>query len=129
MSVTSVETPVRVLIIDDNLQNREVAEGHLVAAGYSAIQAESGEQGLIVIEEQRPDLVLLDVLMPGMDGFETCRQIRMLPVVGDTPVLFLTALGDLGTHKQALDSGADDFLTKPINRTELLIRVRSLLRI
>jgi two-component system sensor histidine kinase/response regulator len=69
------------------------------------------------------------VLMPGMDGFETCRQIRMLPVVGDTPVLFLTALGDLGTHKQALDSGADDFLTKPINRTELLIRVRSLLRI
>ena len=73
--------------------------------------------------------MLLDVLMPGMDGFETCRQIRMLPVVGDTPVLFLTALGDLGTHKQALDSGADDFLTKPINRTELLIRVRSLLRI
>ena len=98
-------------------------------AGYQAIQAESGEQALALIEEQRPDLVLLDVLMPGMDGFETCRQIRMLPVVGDTPVLFLTALGDLGTHKQALDSGADDFLTKPINRTELLIRVRSLLRI
>ena len=67
--------------------------------------------------------------MPGMDGFETCRQIRALPGVGDTPVLFLTALGDLGTHKAALDSGADDFLTKPINRTELLIRVRSLLRI
>jgi two-component system, sensor histidine kinase and response regulator len=129
VSVTSVETPVRILIIDDNLQNREVAEGHLVAAGYQAIQAESGEQGLVLIEEQRPDLVLLDVLMPGLDGFETCRQIRMLPVVGDTPVLFLTALGDLGTHKQALDSGADDFLTKPINRTELLIRVRSLLRI
>jgi DNA-binding response OmpR family regulator len=83
----------------------------------------------MMLEEHRPDLVLLDVLMPGMDGFETCRQIRMLPVVGDTPVLFLTALGDLGTHKQALDSGADDFLTKPINRTELLIRVRSLLRI
>ena len=112
MSVTSVETPIRILIIDDNLQNREVAEGHLVAAGYQAIQAESGEVGLAVLEEQRPDLVLLDVLMPGMDGFETCRQIRMLPVVGDTPILFLTALGDLGTHKQALDSGADDFLTK-----------------
>jgi len=129
VSVTSVETPIRVLIIDDNLQNREVAEGHLVAAGYHAIQAESGEVGLEMLEAQRPDLVLLDVLMPGMDGFETCRQIRMLPVVGDTPILFLTALGDLGTHKQALDSGADDFLTKPINRTELLIRVRSLLRI
>jgi two-component system sensor histidine kinase/response regulator len=129
MSVTSVEKPVRILIVDDNLQNREVAEGHIVGAGYQAIQAESGEQGLVLLEEHRPDLVLLDVLMPGLDGFETCRQIRMLPVVGDTPVLFLTALGDLGTHKQALDSGADDFLTKPINRTELLIRVRSLLRI
>src|SRR5262249_36731539 len=78
---------------------------------------------------RRPDLVLLDVLMPGIDGFETCRAIRLLPVVGDTPVLFLTALGDLNTHKAALDSGADDFLTKPLNRTELLIRVRSLLRI
>ena len=129
MSVTSVETPVRVLVVDDNLPNREVAEGHLATAGYEAIQAEGGEQALQLIEQHRPDLVLLDVLMPGMDGFETCRQIRMLPVVGDTPILFLTALGDLGTHKQALDSGADDFLTKPINRTELLIRVRSLLRI
>ena len=119
----------RVLVVDDNLQNREVAEGHLVGAGYEAIQAESGARGAGADRAQRPDLVLLDVLMPGMDGFETCRRIRALPVVGDTPILFLTALGDLGTHKAALDSGADDFLTKPINRTELLIRVRSLLRI
>jgi len=73
--------------------------------------------------------VLLDVLMPGMDGYETCRRIRELPEGGDIPVLFLTALGDLETHKAALESGADDFLTKPLNRTELLIRVRSLLRI
>jgi two-component system, sensor histidine kinase and response regulator len=129
MPVSSVDAPATVLVVDDNLQNREVAEGHLVAAGYDAIQAESGEQALELVDARRPDLVLLDVLMPGMDGFETCRQIRMLPGVGDTPVLFLTALGDLGTHKAALDSGADDFLTKPINRTELLIRVRSLLRI
>jgi signal transduction histidine kinase len=64
-----------------------------------------------------------------MDGFETCRRLRMLPGGTDVPILFLTALGDLGTHKAALDSGADDFLTKPINRTELLIRLRSLLRI
>src|SRR5215510_2522806 len=129
MSVTSVETPVRVLIVDDNLQNREVAEGHLVGAGYQAMQAEDGEQGLGMIEEHRPDVILLDVLMPGMDGFETCRRIRALPGGAGIPILFLTALGDLGTHKAALDSGADDFLTKPINRTELLIRVRSLLRI
>jgi signal transduction histidine kinase len=129
MSVASVERPATVLVVDDNLQNREVAEGHLVGAGYEAIQAEGGAEALAIIEGRRPDLVLLDVLMPGMDGFETCRRIRALPEVGDTPVLFLTALGDLATHKAALDSGADDFLTKPINRTELLIRVRSLLRI
>jgi len=118
-----------ILVVDDNLQNREVAEGHLVGAGYQAIQAESGEQALEILAARRLDLVLLDVLMPGLDGFETCRRIRTLPGGADVPVLFLTALGDLGTHKAALDSGADDFLTKPINRTELLIRVRSLLRI
>ncbi|HVX94389.1 MAG TPA: hybrid sensor histidine kinase/response regulator [Polyangia bacterium] len=125
------EPPATILVVDDNLQNREVAEGHLVGAGYQAVQAESGEAALALLQPgaRRPDLVLLDVLMPGLDGFETCRRIRALPGGSRIPVLFLTALGDLGTHKAALDSGADDFLTKPINRTELLIRVRSLLRI
>ncbi|HEX4404912.1 MAG TPA: hybrid sensor histidine kinase/response regulator [Polyangia bacterium] len=123
------EHPVTVLVVDDNFQNREVAEGHLVGAGYQAVQAESGEQALEILKTQRPDLILLDVLMPGLDGFETCRRMRALPGGKNIPILFLTALGDLGTHKAALDSGADDFLTKPINRTELLIRVRSLLRI
>ena len=123
------ESPVTVLVVDDNFQNREVAEGHLVGAGYQAVQAESGEEALARLATERPDLILLDVLMPGLDGFETCRRIRALPGGADIPILFLTALGDLGTHKAALDSGADDFLTKPINRTELLIRVRSLLRI
>jgi two-component system sensor histidine kinase/response regulator len=118
-----------ILVIDDNLQNREVAEGHLVSAGYTAELADSGESGLARFLELRPDLVLLDVVMPRMDGFETCRRLRALPEGTDVPILFLTALGDLGTHKAALDSGADDFLTKPINRTELLIRLRSLLRI
>jgi signal transduction histidine kinase len=125
------EPSATILVVDDNLQNREVAEGHLVGAGYQAVQAESGEAALALLQTgaRRPDLVLLDVLMPGLDGFETCRRIRALPGGSRIPVLFLTALGDLGTHKAALDSGADDFLTKPINRTELLIRVRSLLRI
>jgi two-component system sensor histidine kinase/response regulator len=131
MSDRPAESTPTILVVDDNLQNREVAEGHLVAAGYLAVQAESGEEALALLQGggQRPDLILLDVLMPGLDGFETCRRIRALPGGTRIPVLFLTALGDLGTHKAALDSGADDFLTKPINRTELLIRVRSLLRI
>src|SRR6478735_9088381 len=106
MSAATVETPATILVVDDNLQNREVAEGHLVGAGYAAIQAETGERALALLEERRPDLILLDVLMPGMDGFETCRRIRALPGGGDVPILFLTALGDLGTHKAALDSGA-----------------------
>lgn len=129
MSVGPAENAATVLVVDDNLQNREVAEGHLVGAGYRVIQAEGGAEGLAILASRRPDLVMLDVLMPGMDGYETCRRIRALPEVGDTPVLFLTALGDLETHRAAMESGADDFLTKPLNRTELLIRVRSLLRI
>jgi two-component system sensor histidine kinase/response regulator len=129
MPVRPAESPVTVLVVDDNFQNREVAEGHLVGAGYQAVQAESGEAAIERLATERPDLILLDVLMPGLDGFETCRRIRALPGGAGIPILFLTALGDLGTHKAALDSGADDFLTKPINRTELLIRVRSLLRI
>jgi two-component system sensor histidine kinase/response regulator len=128
-SVSQFDRPPTILVVDDNLQNREVAEGHLVGAGYLVIQAEGGAEALALLAARRPDLVLLDVLMPGMDGYETCRRIRALPEIGDLPVLFLTALGDLETHKAALESGADDFLTKPLNRTELLIRVRSLLRI
>jgi two-component system, sensor histidine kinase and response regulator len=127
--VSQFDRAPTILVVDDNLQNREVAEGHLVGAGYLVIQAEGGAEALALLAARRPDLVLLDVLMPGMDGYETCRRIRALPEIGDLPVLFLTALGDLETHKAALESGADDFLTKPLNRTELLIRVRSLLRI
>lgn len=129
MSAAPGEAAATILVVDDNLQNREVAEGHLVGAGYNVIQAEGGAEGLSILTSRRPDLVLLDVLMPGMDGYETCRRIRALPQGNDTPVLFLTALGDLETHRAAMESGADDFLTKPLNRTELLIRVRSLLRI
>jgi two-component system sensor histidine kinase/response regulator len=129
MPTTPTEKIQTILIVDDNLQNREVAEGHLVGAGYAAIQADSGIRALSLFQERKPDLILLDVLMPLMDGFETCKRLRQLPEGAQTPVLFLTALGDLGTHRSALDSGADDFLTKPINRTELLIRIRSLLRI
>jgi len=123
---TGIET---ILVVDDNVQNRAVLEGHLVACGYAVSMAESGQEALDRFQERTSDLVLLDVLMPGMDGFETCRRLRALPGGDDTPIVFVTALSDLGTHRTAMDSGADDYLTKPVNRTELLLRVRSLIRI
>ena len=118
----------RILVVDDNEQNRMVAEGHLVSAGYAVTLASSGEEALQRFAEGTPDLVLLDVMMPpGIDGFETCRRLRAAPSGADVAIVFLTALNDLGSHQKAITSGADDFLTKPINRTELLMRVRSLL--
>lgn len=123
----TAERVQRILVIDDNLSNRQVAEAHLVAAGYSVALAECGEEGIARFKEWDPDLVLLDILMPRVDGFETCRRLKAIPGGRDVPVVFLTALSDLGSHQRAMESGADDFLSKPINRTELLIRVRSLL--
>ena len=117
----------KILVVDDNSSNRQVAEGHLVAAGYAVALAESGEEGIAKFRGWAPDLVLLDILMPKMDGFETCGRLKASPGGREVPVVFLTALSDLGSHQKAMESGADDFLTKPINRTELLIRVRSLL--
>ncbi len=129
MSTDTPAPPDRILVVDDVAQNRLLVEAHLAAAGYAVSMAEGGESALALFRDQAPELVLLDILMPKMDGFETCRMLRTLPGGVDTPIVFLTALCDLGTHQAALEAGADDFLTKPINRTELLLRVRSLLRI
>jgi signal transduction histidine kinase len=118
----------RVLFVDDSDANRRLLEAHLTAAGYEVIMASDGARALELLD-RRPDLVLLDIVMPVLDGFSTCQAMRALPGGGDVPIVFLTALADLGTHQRAMGSGADDFLTKPINRTELLIRVRSLLRL
>lgn len=117
------------LVVDDNEQNCELVEGQLGAAGYHVVCAQGGEEALECFQRQAPALILLDIMMPGMDGFETFRRLRRLPGGLETPIVFLTAAADPRTHKQALEIGADDFLCKPINRTELLIRVRSLLRV
>lgn len=127
----SLEQGVRetVLVVDDNAQNRRLIEANLTAADYAVVQAESGERALAAFETSSPSLVLLDVLMPGISGFETCKRMRCSRGGDEVAIVFLTALNDLGAHHEAMASGADDFLTKPINRTELLMRVRSLLAI
>ena len=116
----------QILVVDDNLQNRMLVEAHLAAAGYAVTLAEDGEQAVDMFSRSMPDVVLLDVVMPKMDGFEACRRMRAVRHGAEAAIVFLTALSEIGAHQDAMQAGADDFLTKPINRTELLMRVRSL---
>ena len=118
-----------ILIVDDTAHNVKMLVDLLSAKGYETITAASGKEGLDQIESRRPDLVLLDVMMPGMDGYEVCRRIRANPEYGILPVILVTALDPARERIKGLDAGADDFLTKPVNMAELSARVRSLLRI
>jgi DNA-binding response OmpR family regulator len=117
-----------ILVADDSEANRLVAAGHLEAAGFEVVAAASGEQALELLATQRPAMVVLDVLMPGLGGLETCRRIRATPELAELPVLFLTALGDRDVTGPALDAGADDLLAKPFHRGELILRVQALIR-
>ncbi len=118
----------RVLVVDDSAPNRMVAVGHLEAAGYEVVALGSGAEALQFLASDRVDLIILDVLMPGMGGFEVCRRLRLMPALTGVPVMFLTALGDREATQPALDAGADDLLPKPFQRAELLLRVRALIR-
>jgi signal transduction histidine kinase len=118
-----------VLVVDDNAQNRALAQAALEDEGYTVVLAENGEQGIQAFQQNEPDCVLLDVRMPGMDGFVVCERLRELPGGKETPVLFLTALRDIETFDQALRVGGDDFLTKPIRPTELALRVQAALKL
>lgn len=115
-----------ILVVDDVAPNVALVAAYLTAAGYRVRCASGGQEAIASMTSSPPDLVLLDMVMPGMDGLETCRRMRKLPG-GDAPIIFLTAATDRGSHERAVASGADDFLTKPIERTELMLRVRSLL--
>jgi two-component system sensor histidine kinase/response regulator len=123
------QTAAKILVVDDNAQNRALAQATLEDEGYSVLLAETGEEGLRLVQSERPDCVLLDVRMPGTDGFTVCSRIRALPEGSDTPVVFLTALRDVDTFDQALRAGGDDFLTKPVRPTELVLRVQAALRL
>jgi class 3 adenylate cyclase/CheY-like chemotaxis protein len=120
--------PAKILVVDDTPTNVKLLADLLTVKGYAVVTAASGAEALARIEAERPDLVLLDVVMPGMSGYEVCKRIRA-DFGGILPVVMVTALDPSGERIKGLEAGADDFLTKPINQPELLARVRSLLRI
>jgi class 3 adenylate cyclase/CheY-like chemotaxis protein len=123
------DTSARILVVDDVALNVKLLADLLVAKGYRTCSATSGAEALRVLAAERPDLVLLDVMMPGMSGYDVCREIRADPAHAMLPVVLVTALDPAEERAKGLDAGADDFLSKPVSQAELLARVRSLLRI
>ncbi len=122
------KTP-KVLVVDDNQQNLELLQAYLEDVDCQTIPAHDGPQALSIIAAQRLDLVLLDVMMPRMSGFEVCRRIKTDPKTSDVPVIMVTALNEFGDIERAIDSGTDDFLSKPVNRLELTTRVKTMLKL
>jgi len=119
---------VRILIADDNLQGVELLDAYLAELGCQVKAAYDGEQTLRVVNEWQPDLILLDIMMPRISGFEVCKRVRANPKTRDTAILMVTALDQPSDIDRAVEVGTDDFLTKPINKQELLLRVRSVLK-
>ena len=124
-----MNTPPKILVVDDTPRNVKLLADLLGVKGYDVVIACSGREALVQLETAQPDLVLLDVVMPEMSGYEVCRKIRENPATQMLPVVMVTALDPAEERVKGIEAGADDFLTKPINQAELLARVKSLLRI
>jgi DNA-binding response OmpR family regulator len=119
----------KIVIADDNDQNVELLEAYLSDFDCQIRTAHDGEQTLQVVEEFAPDLLLLDVMMPRLSGFEVCKKIRANPDSKDLLILMITALNEAADFERGVQAGTDDFLTKPVNKVELLCRIRSMLRV
>jgi len=119
-----------ILVVDDNEQNVELLQAYLESMPVEVHAAYDGVQALDMINEGglKPDLVMLDVMMPKMSGFEVCRKLKANAVTADVPVMMVTALNELGDIERGVEAGTDEFLSKPVNKLELLTRVKSLLR-
>jgi two-component system cell cycle response regulator len=118
-----------VLIVDDNPQNVELLQAFLESLPLKIVTATDGVDALDKVRQHNPDLILLDVMMPRMSGFQVCKNLKSDPKTKDIQVLMVTALNELGDIEQASECGTDDFVSKPINKLELITRVKSLLRV
>ncbi|HEX9248968.1 MAG TPA: response regulator, partial [Gemmatimonadaceae bacterium] len=118
----AAENPARILLVDDKLQNRELLEIMLRPEGFVLLTAASGEEALVMVAEAPPDLILLDVMMPGMNGYEVVGKIKRDPVTKNIAIIMLTALDDRDARMLGLNAGAEDFLSKPVDRSELVVR-------
>src|SRR3989442_14410185 len=121
--------PEKILVVDDMPVNVKLLADLLTVKGYTVVTAASGAEALAKVEKEQPGLVLLDVMMPGMSGYDACRKIRENPATAMLPIIMVTALDPAQERVKGIEAGADDFLTKPINQPELLARVKALLRI
>lgn len=118
-----------ILIVDDEAIMRDILHGLLVTQGYNFAFASNGEEALAKAAEIVPDLILLDVMMPNMDGFETCQRIRANSLLAEVPIIMVTALEDRESRLRGIQAGADDFLTKPLDTMELQVRVQAVIRL
>lgn len=118
-----------VLIVDDHAQNVELLQAFLEALPVKIVTASDGVEALEKVKQHNPDLILLDIMMPRMSGFQVCRKLKADPATRDIQILMVTALNELGDIEQASECGTDDFVSKPVNKFELLTRVKSLLRV
>jgi PleD family two-component response regulator len=128
MQPSTSERRPRILIADDNPQGVELLEAYLSGSDYELAVATDGEDTLAKVNSFQPDLILLDVMMPKISGFEVCKRLRRDPATRDIGIIMVTALDQHSDIDRAVDAGAHDFLSKPIDKTGLLIRVRSLLK-
>lgn len=119
----------KILIADDNHQNCELLDAYLLDEGYEIFMAYDGKETLDKVAEIEPDLILLDIMMPKLSGYEVCTQLKQNDETKGIPILIITALNEMGDIEKSVQAGCDDFLTKPVNRIELTTRVRSLLRV
>ncbi|MFN0055370.1 MAG: response regulator [Planctomycetales bacterium] len=121
--------PSKLLIADDNHQNCELLDAYLSEEGYQIEMVFDGQQTLDAVRKSQPDLILLDIMMPKMSGYEVCQRLKGDAATRDIPIVMVTALAEMGDIEKAVNAGADDFLTKPVNKLELTTRVKSLLRV